>query len=54
MTPMTTARLALALAAAVLFGLGIRADSSPLRWAAMALLVAALLMRFFDRDREKK
>ncbi len=54
MRPLTTAKLALTLAAAVLFGLGIRSDSPALRWAAIAFLVIAVLLRFFDRHREQR
>ena len=49
MSWLTTAKLALALAAAVLFALGIRSDLQQLRWAAMGLLAAAVLLRVFDR-----
>ena len=46
MTPLTTARLAIALIAAVLLGWGIRTDNPVLRWAGIGFLVAALLLRF--------
>ena len=51
MTPITTAKLALALMAAVLFALGVRSDFPQLRWAAIAFLAVAVLLRFFDRTR---
>lgn len=51
MTPLTTAKVALALSAAVLFALSIRTDYQALRWAAMGLLAVAVLLRFFDRKR---
>lgn len=54
MTPLTTAKVALALIAAVLFALGMRSDFPALRWAAIAFLTAAVLLRFFDRNRRKK
>ncbi len=54
MTPLTTAKVALTLAAAVLFVLGIRTELSALRWAAIALLTAAGLLRFFDRNGKGK
>lgn len=51
MTPITTAKIALALMAAVLFALGIRTDYPQLRWAAIAFLTVAVLLRFVDRNR---
>lgn len=51
MTPLMTVKIALALSAAVLFALGIRAESPTLRWAAIACLTIAVLLRFFDRKR---
>ena len=53
MTPIITARLVVALIAAILFGLGIRNDSPALRWAGIGFLLAALLMRFLG-PREKR
>ena len=53
MTPITTAKLALALIAAILFVFGIRGDLPQLRWAAIAFLAAAVLLRFFDRNRSR-
>ena len=53
MTPLITARLTLALAAAILFGYGIRSDNNALRWLGIGLLVAALAMRFI-RPRERQ
>ena len=54
MTPMTIAKLALGLIAAVLFGLGVRGGHPALRWAAIAFLAAAVLVRFVDRDRKSR
>lgn len=54
MSPFTTAKLALATAAAVLFGLGSRNDVAPLRWAAIGCLAMAVLLRFFDRNRGQR
>lgn len=54
MTPMTMAKLTLALIAAVLFGYGARADVPALRWAAMAFLAIAILLRFVDRNRSSR
>ena len=53
MTPLTTAKLALAVTAAILLGLGIRTDSSSLRWAGIGFLVAAFALRFLRKDRVK-
>jgi hypothetical protein len=54
MTPMTVAKMTLALIAAILFGLGVRNDMPQLRWAAIAFLALAILIRFFDSNRSKK
>ena len=48
MGPYTMAKIALALIAAILLGWGIRNDDSALRWAGMAFLFIALLLRFFQ------
>ena len=49
-----TAKITLALIAAILFGLGIRNDNQALRWAAIAFLAIAVLLRFFDKSRSPK
>lgn len=49
MTPITTARLIVALIAALLLGYGIRVDDPAVRWAGIGFLVAALLMRFLGK-----
>ncbi|MEO8195027.1 MAG: hypothetical protein ABI681_14335 [Gemmatimonadales bacterium] len=54
MTPITTAKLALALIAAVLFAYGVRGDVPALRLAAIGFLALAVLLRFFDNSRRKK
>ena len=54
MSPITTVKMTLAIAAAVLFGLGIRTDMPALRWAAIAFLAMAVLIRFFDKNRGRK
>ncbi len=54
MTPITTAKVALTLIAAVLFALGMRTEYAALRWAAIAFLAAAVLIRFFDRPRRDR
>jgi hypothetical protein len=51
-TPLNTARLLVALIAAILLALGIRTENEALRWAGIGFLVAALLMRFLGQ-REK-
>jgi len=54
MSAMTTAKITLALAAAIFFGLGIRTDLPALRWAAIAFLTIAVLLRFFDKSRSQR
>ena len=51
MTPLTIAKLALMLIAAILLVWGIRTDDAALRWAGIFFLVAALILRFFKRPR---
>ena len=51
---MTTAKLALALIAAILFMIGARNNAPELRWAAIAFLAIAVLLRFVDRFRRQK
>jgi hypothetical protein len=51
MTPMTAAKITLALIAAILFAIGARNDIPPLRWAAIAFLSLAVLLRFFNTKR---
>lgn len=53
MRAITTVKIALALAAAILFGLGIRTDLPALRWAAIAFLAIAVVLRFFDKSRSR-
>lgn len=54
MTPFTAAKLTLGLIAAILFGFGIRGGDPALRWAAIGFLAAAVLIRFFDRNRKPR
>lgn len=54
MTPMTMAKITLALIAAVLFALGVRGNSEPLRWAAIAFLALAVVLRWVDRFRTRQ
>lgn len=51
---MTIAKLMLTLIAAILFLLGLRGDSPELRWAAIAFLAVAVLLRFADRFRRQQ
>ncbi len=53
-TPLTTARLMVALIAAVLFGYGIRTDEPALRWAGIGFLAAALLLRFVGQRGQRQ
>jgi hypothetical protein len=53
MTPLTTVKMALAMVAAILLGMGIRTDSSPLRVAGIAFLVVAFGLRFVRKDRSE-
>lgn len=53
MTPMTSAKMALMLIAAVLLAWGIRTDDSALRWAGIGFLFLALVLRFFKRPSSK-
>lgn len=47
MTPVTLVKIALMLIAAVLLGWGMRIDDGALRWAGVAFLFVALVLRFF-------
>lgn len=49
MSPVSIAKLVLALAGIVVFLLGIRFGSDLLRWTGTALVVIAWLLRFADR-----
>ena len=46
MTPLTAVKLALAATGVVLFGYGVRVDSTPVRWVGVALVAVAALLRF--------
>lgn len=54
MTPLTIAKLTLALIAVILFAYGIHADSNALRFAAIGFLAAAVLIRFVKSDRDRQ
>jgi len=47
MSPLTIAKLALMLIAAILLAWGIRTDDTALRWAGILFLFIALILRFF-------
>jgi hypothetical protein len=51
MTPLSIAKVTLALLAAILFGYGVRHEVPSLRWAAIAFLSIAVIIRFLDRNR---
>ena len=46
MTPMTTAKFALAGAGILVWGMGVRLNIPSLRWIGVGLIAAALLLRF--------
>jgi hypothetical protein len=50
-SPFTIAKLALMLIAAILLAWGIRADAAALRWAGIAFLFIALILRFIKKPR---
>jgi hypothetical protein len=49
MTPTTSARLVLAAAGLVVWGIGIRAEDSVLQYVGIGLLVVAVVLRFVRR-----
>jgi predicted membrane metal-binding protein len=51
MTPLTTAKLVLAFAGIAVFFYGWNKGLAPLRWIGIALVAAAVLLRFFSRPR---
>jgi hypothetical protein len=52
MSNLTRAKVALALVGLVLFGAGVRLERSELRWAGIAFVVVAWLLRFARRRAE--
>ena len=46
MTPLTTVKIALAVAGLLAFGYGIRVDSATIRWVGIAFVAAAAVLRF--------
>jgi hypothetical protein len=51
---MVTAKITLALIAAILFLIGVRREIPEIRWAAIAFLALAVLLRFVDRSRKQQ
>ena len=51
MSPLVAARLALLLAAIVLFYLSIKTGLDPYRYVAIGLLIVAVIIRFVDRKK---
>ena len=49
MSPFTIAKLALMLIAAILLGWGIKNQDAALRWAGIAFLFIALILRFIKK-----
>ena len=49
MTPITAAKLALALMAAILFAYGVRSEDSVVRWVGIAFVIVAFLLRFLKK-----
>lgn len=50
-SPITIAKVALAVAGIVVFMLGVQSGVDSVRWTGVALVVAAFLLRFFGRGR---
>ena len=46
MTPLTVAKIALAVFGLLVFGYGVRVDSQTIRWVGIAFVAAAALLRF--------
>jgi len=53
MTSRTTVKIALALAGIALFGAGIRLNAEPYRWAGIALVAMAWLLRFWKEPADR-
>jgi hypothetical protein len=54
LTTLTKAKLVLALAGVALFGAGVRFEMSGLRWAGVAAVFVAWVLRFVRRDSEEE
>jgi hypothetical protein len=52
MSPILIAKLALAAAGIIVWGLGARADNAMLRWTGIGLLAVAFLLRFAKGKKE--
>ena len=46
MTPLTVAKITFAVVGLLIFGYGVRIDSTNVRWAGIAFVAAAALLRF--------
>lgn len=46
MTPLTTVKIALAVAGLLAFGYGVRVDSATIRWVGIGFVAAAAVLRF--------
>ena len=53
MTSRTIIKIALALFGMILFGVGIRFNADPYRWAGIALVAVAWLLRFWKAPAKK-
>jgi hypothetical protein len=51
MTPLTTAKLILAAAGLMIWGIGMRSGPEILAWIGIALLTSAVLLRFVGRKK---
>ncbi len=54
LSPITLAKLALAIIGLITFGWGVRVDHEPLRWIGIAFLAGAFLLRFLPGGRTKR
>lgn len=53
LAPLSHLKLGLAVVGIVLFGYGVRADDERLRWAGIAFLAVAVVLRFVGRRRRR-
>jgi hypothetical protein len=54
MTRLTSVKLILAASGLVIWGIGINRGPEPLKWIGIALLVAAVLLRFVGRKKSEE
>ena len=54
MTPLSHLKLGLAVAGVIIWGYGVRADQSSLRWVGIGFLAAAAVLRFWGRWRRQR